>query len=257
MRTLKTYVSIFALFFFIHSFGQGIPKPKAPGTASSSKKDTVCEKGDCVNGWGKKVYDYGYYEGFFKNGNRHGYGLFDWTESGDYIGFWYDDKMDGYGCYLGTGKNLIGEYVKGSLHGYGHTKEIETNKWVYGYFQNYLVEEEYTFYDNEIEVGCIAGDCENKYGRYKWSNGDQFTGFFQRGKMYMGTYTFASGDKYEGKFNSNNEFHGQGRFFFKDGSYYGGEWRNGQQQGRGYFHDSSYDRKIGDWSGGKLIRSIN
>jgi len=257
MRIFKLYISIFALFFFCQSMAQGIPTPKAPGTSNPTKKDPTCESGDCINGWGKKVYDYGYYEGFFENGNRHGYGLFDWTESGNYIGFWDNDKMHGYGCYLGTGKDLIGQYVTGSLHGFGHTKEIETNKWVYGYFQNYLVDQEYTFYDNKISVGCIAGDCQSKYGRYKWENGDQFTGFFQNGKMFMGTYSFASGDKYEGMFNSDNQFHGQGRFFFEDGSYYGGEWRNGKQEGRGYSHDSDYKRKIGDWRRGSFVKAAN
>jgi MORN repeat protein len=254
MKTKIIVFLILGLFTFYQIYAQGIPSPKVPGT---TKSDPDCESGDCQNGWGKKNFDYGYYEGFWKNGDRHGYGLFDWTSSGNYIGFWNNDEMDGYGCYLGEDKDLIGQYVSGSLHGYGHTREIETNKWVYGYFQNYLVEDEYTFYDNDISTGCIAGDCQSKYGRYKWSNGDTFTGFFQNGKMFMGTYLFATGDKYEGMFNKENQFHGEGRFFFEDGSYYGGGWYNGQQSGRGYYHNSSYERQIGEWSNGNLVRSLN
>ncbi|NND61766.1 MAG: hypothetical protein HKN48_01090, partial [Flavobacteriaceae bacterium] len=196
-----------------------VPKPN---TSTSTNND--CVSGDCQNGWGKKNFEYGYYEGFWKNGVRHGYGLFDWDTSGKYIGFWVNDKLSGYGCYLGTEKNLIGEYRDGSMNGVGYTHELKNDKWVRGEFRNYLVSEEYDFYDNKINSGCIAGDCQNKYGRYKWSNGDMFTGFFRNGKMYMGTYSFASGDKYEGMFNSSNQFHGEGRFFFKDGAYYGGQW---------------------------------
>ncbi len=255
MKTRHLILTVLGIFMFSQVSAQAVPKPKTPNN-SSSKSGPTCERGDCQNGWGKKVYDWGYYEGFFKNGNRHGYGLFDWTESGDYIGFWYNDKMHGYGCYLGKDKDLIGEYVNGSLHGLGHTKEIKTNKWVYGKWNNYLIDQEYKFYDNGVDTGCIAGDCQNKYGRYKWSNGDKFTGFFKNGKMYMGTYTFASGDKYEGMFNSSNQFHGQGRFFFKDGSYYGGEWYLGQQSGKGYYHSKDYVRKIGEWSGGNFVRSV-
>lgn len=257
MKTQTYILAFLGLFMFCHVNAQNVPKPKTPGTKTTTAGSPYCEKGDCQNGWGKKVYDYGYYEGFFRNGDRHGYGLFDWTESGDYIGFWNNDKMHGYGCYLGTEKDLIGQYVNGSLHGFGHTKEIKTNKWVYGKFNTYLVDEEYTFYDNKITTGCIAGDCQSKYGRYKWSNGDKFTGFFQNGKMFMGTYTFASGDKYEGMFNSNNQFDGQGRFFFKDGGYYGGEWYNGERSGKGYYHDKNYARQIGEWSNGNLVRSMN
>jgi hypothetical protein len=257
MKTQNLVLTILGLFMFVVVHGQNVPKPNTPGQNNLVKKEATCESGDCMNGWGKKVYDYGYYEGFFQNGNRHGYGLFNWTESGDYIGFWANDKMHGYGCYLGTGKDLIGQYVNGSLHGFGHTKEIKTDKWVYGYFQTYLVEDEYTFYDNGVTTGCIAGDCQNKYGRYKWSNGDTFTGFFQNGKMFMGNYKFATGDKYEGMFNSNNQFHGQGRFFFKDGGYYGGDWENGERAGRGYYHDKSYARQIGEWRNGNLTKSLN
>ena len=257
MKKLSLFLTIIGLLFFIQLNGQEISTPQPPGTTNTPKKDITCESGDCVNGWGKKVYDYGYYEGFFKNGNRHGYGLFDWSDSGKYIGFWDNDKMHGYGCYLGTEKNLIGQYVEGSLHGFGHTKEIETNKWVYGLFQSYLIEDEYTFYDNGVTTGCVAGDCQNKYGRYKWDNGDSFTGFFKNGSMFMGNYSFASGDKYEGMFNSSNQFHGQGRFFFEDGSYYGGEWNNGQRDGIGYYHDKTYVRSIGIWENNSFVKSLN
>ncbi|MEZ4795126.1 MAG: hypothetical protein R2773_06580 [Flavobacteriaceae bacterium] len=230
--------------------------PNSPNTPSTPS-NTDCVSGDCYNGWGKKNFSYGYYEGFWKNGKREGYGLFQWTGSGKYIGFWVNDELHGYGCYLGNDKNMIGEYRNGNMTGPGYTHELKTDKWVYAIFKSYLVETEYTFYTNNVTTGCVAGDCQNKYGRYKWSNGDSFTGFFRNGNMWMGTYTFASGDKYEGFFNSANQFDGGGRFFFKDNSYYGGQWRNGKQEGRGYYHDSSYNRQIGEWSNGVLIKQYN
>ncbi|MEZ4778558.1 MAG: hypothetical protein R2786_04175 [Flavobacteriaceae bacterium] len=226
-----------------------VPTPATPIAGND------CVRGDCQNGWGKKNFSYGYYEGFWKNGKRHGYGFFRWTGSGDYMGFWENDDLHGYGCYLGTKKNMTGEYKNGMLNGVAYTHDLENEKWEYGIFKSYLIDTPYTFYDNKIATGCIAGDCQNMYGRYKWNNGDVFTGFFRNGKMYMGTYNFASGDKYEGMFNSNNQYHGQGRFFFKDKSYYGGEWVNGLQEGKGYFHDSNYNKKIGEWSKGQLVKS--
>ncbi|MAO07621.1 MAG: hypothetical protein CL596_02790 [Alteromonas sp.] len=230
--------------------------PNSPNSPNSPVTTNDCVSGDCQNGWGKKNYSYGYYEGFWKNGVREGYGFFHWTDAGNYIGFWQNDQLHGYGCYLGKKKNLIGEYRNGMMNGVGYTHELENDKWVRAVFKNYLPETEYTFYDNKVATGCVAGDCQNAYGRYKWSNGDSFTGFFRNGKMYMGTYSFSSGDKYEGMFNTNNQFHGQGRFFFKDNSYYGGEWQNGVQEGLGYFHDSGgLNKKIGQWSNGKLIKS--
>lgn len=254
MKKLKVTFTIIGVLLFSVVYAQGVPQPKTP-TTTPVKQYPYCESGDCTNGWGKKIYDYGYYEGFFRNGNREGYGLFNWTTSGSYMGFWNNDELHGYGCYIGKEKNLIGEYRNGMMNGVGYTHELDNDKWEYGVFKNYLVDTAYTFYDNKVDTGCVAGDCQDKYGRYIWSNGDRFTGFFKNGKMYMGTYTFASGDKYEGMFNSNNQFHGEGRFFFNDKAYYGGQWSNGQQHGRGYYHDSSYKTKIGEWSNGQLVRS--
>ncbi len=229
--------------------------PSNPSNPSTPSKATGCVSGDCNNGWGRRDYNNGYYLGFWKNGFREGYGMYVWDEGGKYIGFWRNDKYDGYGCYLGTTKDFIGEYKEGSMSGLGYSRDIAANKWTYARYDKYIVQEEYTFYDNKIVEGCIAGDCQNKYGRYKWSNGDTYTGFFRNGNMYMGVYSFASGDKYEGFFNGSNQFHGQGRYFYTDNSYYGGEWVNGQQQGRGYYHDSNYKKQIGEWSQGSLVKS--
>ena len=234
------------------------PKNTNTTTAQNTSNTTLgCEYGDCQNGWGKKNFNHGYYVGFWENGMRQGYGMFNWNTSGKYIGFWEQDKMDGYGCYLGTGKDLVGEYVNGSLHGKGYTREVETNKFVYGIWKNYLIDTEYTFYKTNNSTGCVAGDCQNKYGRYKWSNGDAFVGFFKNGNMELGTYTFANGDKYEGFFNNQNQFHGQGRFFFKDGGYYGGEWHQGSYHGQGYYHDKNYKQQKGIWSNGTLTQPMN
>ncbi|MAO07620.1 MAG: hypothetical protein CL596_02785 [Alteromonas sp.] len=214
-----------------------------------------CVSGDCQNGWGKYQYENGYYDGFWKNGKKDGYGMYKWDGLGKYIGNWENDTMNGYGVYIADNNdNIIGEYKNGQLNGLGIT--VTGNTWDQGYFTNGNITTHYDFYSTGKETGCTAGDCENKYGRFKWSNGDSFTGFFKNGKLYMGTYTFASGDKYSGMFNSNNQFHGTGRFFFADDSYYGGNWVNGQYEGRGYFHDKELKQKIGEWSNGKLVRSM-
>ena len=42
-------------------------------------------------------------------------------------------------------------------------------------------------------------------------------------------------------------------FFFTDGSYYGGEWRNGKQHGKGYFHDDDLNQQVGIWDNGTLV----
>ncbi len=236
--------------------------PMAPTTGSSTKPPTTtntsaygCVSGDCVNGWGKKTFDYGYYEGFWKNGSRDGYGLFDWNDSGKYIGFWVNNDMTGYGVYIGVNKDMVGEYQNGFIQGLGYIVEDEV--WEQGRYELSQLKDSYTFIDNGTTTGCIAGDCTNKYGRFKWSNGDSFTGFFKNGNLYMGTYLFANGDKYTGQFNSSNQYHGQGRFFFTSGNYYGGEWLNGKYHGRGYYQgQTAADDRVGTWNNGTFVKKL-
>ena len=232
------------------------PVKLASTSAPISNSTTGCVDGDCQNGWGKYDYDNGHYDGFWKNGKKDGYGLYKWDGVGKYIGSWKDDNMNGYGVYIADNNdNVIGEYKNGQLNGLGLT--VTGDKWDQGIFYNGNISTHYDFYSTGNDSGCTAGDCQNKYGRFKWSNGDSFTGFFKNGKMHMGTYTFASGDKYSGMFNSDNQFHGMGRFFFADDAYYGGEWRNGKYNGRGYYHDSNLKQKIGEWSNGTLTKNMN
>ena len=217
---------------------------------------TGCVKGDCQNGWGKYQYDNGYYDGFWVDGMKNGYGLYRWNNTGDYIGNWVNDQMEGYGVYTADNDDTIkGIFRNGQLNGVGVTKTGE--EWQQGIFKDGNISTAYDFYNTGSDTGCAAGDCQNKYGRYKWSNGDTFTGFFQNGNMYIGTYMFANGEKYSGVFNNNNQYHGTGRFWFVNGTYYGGNWQNGKYSGKGYYSEKDANPKIGQWKDGKLIKSMN
>ena len=224
-------------------------------SSSSTSSSSGCVRGNCQDGWGKYEYEGGHYDGFWKNGLKDGYGLYKWEDSGKYIGSWENDKMKGYGVYIAANKdNIIGEYRDGQLNGMGIT--VTEDEWQQGMFSDGSLSTDYEFIDNGVETGCVAGDCQNKYGRFKWENGDSYTGFFKNGNLLMGTYTFSDGNKYSGMFNSSNQFHGMGRFFFKDEQYYGGEWRNGKYHGRGYYHDQDLVQTIGEWANGELVKSL-
>lgn len=223
--------------------------------SNNTNRKTGCVSGDCQNGWGMYEYGTGYYEGFWANGKKNGYGLYKWDGIGKYIGSWVNDVMEGYGVYIAENEdNVIGEYKNGQLNGLGIT--VTNGKWDQGTFTNGNLATRYPFVSNNTQSGCTIGDCQNKYGRFIWDNGDSFTGFFKNGKMYMGTYAFSSGDKYSGMFNQNNQFDGMGRFFFANDAYYGGAWQNGQYQGKGYYHDKDLKQQIGEWSNGKLVKSL-
>ena len=247
---------VIAIFMLGGIILQAQERPNVPTRSPASNSESLgCVSGNCQNGWGKKNFDHGHYEGFWENGQRNGYGLFDWKDSGKYIGFWVNDGMTGYGLYLGVKKDMVGEYQNGFIQGLGYI--VEGDEWEQGRYDSSQLTEAYTFYDNGVTTGCTAGDCQNKYGRFKWSNGDSYTGFWKNGNMYMGTYLFSNGDKYTGQFNSNNQYHGQGRFFFTSGNYYGGEWQYGKYHGKGYYQgQSASEDRIGTWSNGTFIKSL-
>ncbi|MBT8273636.1 MAG: hypothetical protein KJO77_07515 [Bacteroidia bacterium] len=250
---MKTLLSLLFILASSYTIAQQTPQSTQTNTTT---KTTGCVSGDCDNGWGKWVYNNGYYSGFWFNKKRSGYGMYDWTEAGKYIGWWKNDKRDGYGVYFYNEKDeMSGEFKNGELDGLG--KNFKDGKWKQGVYSNGNLVTEHTFYDNKIKTGCIAGDCQNKYGRFKWSNGDVFTGFFKYGNMYMGTYAFVNGDKYSGMFNSQNKFHGNGRFFFANGEYYGGEWMDGKYNGLGYYVDKDLISQKGYWTNGVLTKSYD
>lgn len=231
-----------------------IASVESPVQVNSPMSTNDCVSGDCTNGWGRRNYKNDYYEGFWNNGKKEGYGMYIWEGQGKYIGSWINDIMSGYGVYIAENKdNIIGEYSNGQLNGRGI--EIIADKYTQGLFSSGQMSTKYTFFTNNVDTGCTAGDCQNKYGRMKWSNGDVFTGFFKNGTMFLGTYVFADGSKYSGQFNASGQFHGMGRFFFTDNSYYGGSWANGKFSGLGYFHNKAYEQQIGEWAAGKLIKS--
>ena len=56
-----------------------------------------CLSGDCVNGRGVYKYSHGRYNGEWKNGKRHGFGIMRYNSGGRYIGDWKNDKQHGEG----------------------------------------------------------------------------------------------------------------------------------------------------------------
>src|SRR5690554_532805 len=250
---MKTTTIIIASFFVLIGLAQQ-PIRSTQNMPANSTSVSNCEYGDCNNGWGKWNFENGYYEGFWVNGKREGYGLYEWKTEGTYVGFFKNNMLEGYGSYENaSGKIVSGMYASGMANGLG--EEVEDGVWNQGYYYNHSLQTPYDFTNHYKDYGCKAGDCQNGYGQYKWENGDLFTGYFKNGTMNLGSYTFSNGDLYKGMFNSKGQFHGQGRYFYDEGGYYGGEFQNGFFHGKGYYHDKNYNRQIGEWKNGTLVKS--
>ncbi|KAL4473882.1 hypothetical protein ABPG74_022746 [Tetrahymena malaccensis] len=83
------------------------------------------------------------------------------------------------------------------------------------------------------------------------SNGCIYIGNFDGNKRHgKGVFINLLGERYEGGF-SNDTFHGQGSYFYKDGAIYIGEWFGGQIQGKGMLYYSNGDIYDGYFLNGK------
>ncbi|CAD8065997.1 unnamed protein product [Paramecium sonneborni] len=192
------------------------------------------------------------YQGFFKKGKRHGYGI-NLTQTEQFEGNFQDGVRRGWGRSLTQNtqesgyweidkiqRNMeintkdvyyCGECLNSMPHGKGILKRQGISTYT-GYFVQGRMEGK-GFYEDLVE--------KVKYdGEFKC---DLFHG--------LGTYYFVSGKKYVGQF-KNSKFNGQGEMFYPNNSYYKGQFVNGLFEGQGYFYDqvqqSIYD---GQWKSGK------
>lgn len=233
------------------------PIGKTQQTIKESAPALKCVSGNCEDGWGRWEFDNGYYDGFWMNGKREGYGVYDWNASGTYNGFWLNDKMDGYGSYENKEGNIFtGMFTDNMLNGLGEESNYNKDEFKRGFYKNNQLQTPYVFVSNGIDSGCTAGNCKDSYGNYVWENGDVFTGYFKNNVAFLGRYEFKNGDVYQGMFNLNGQFHGQGRFFYAVGGYYGGNFYNGEFSGKGYYHDKDNKTRIGVWDNGTLLKTL-
>jgi len=79
-----------------------------------------CSSGDCQNGYGVYLSEYGRYEGYFAGGLYNGQGSFYWTNGDKYVGEWLKGWRTGYGIYYWTnGDQYEGYFKENKITGFG------------------------------------------------------------------------------------------------------------------------------------------
>lgn len=198
--------------------------------------DYKCVEGDCKEGWGRVIlnnistdatfkngaidgvayitYPNGsYYHGQYQNNNRHGLGFYMWENGNTYVGGWKDGKQHG----LGYTTNKAGVITTGGL--------FEDGK---------LITETTTDYRSNKVNGNCTGNCIDGFGKYTYSNGDMYFGFFKNNQRYgVGSYFWNNKSMYIGAYILGGKRSGYGMYTYVDGSMFKGMFVDDKIDGLG------------------------
>ena len=171
------------------------------------------------------------YEGEWRRGKEHGKGAAIASDGTRYEGVWHEGRMPQRGVIVWpNGNRYEGEWRDGEPHGEGR------QTWSGG-----------GSYEGEWQAGKEHGQGIGIFG-----NGDRYEGEFREGKIHgRGIETFADGGRYEGSYR-NGKRHGRGILTSPDGHRYEGEFRIGERHGRGTFTWPNGDRYEGEFREGKI-----
>ncbi|AGO85414.1 Morn repeat domain containing protein [Pandoravirus salinus] len=152
------------------------------------------------------------YEGHWKEGKRHGYGIDVTRGGGTYDGQWQADNYHGHGTYTWSiGTTYHGSWVDNRQQGYGSFADTDGS-----------------WYDGQWENGLPHG-----YGHGTTNQGYIYRGLFRHGKRHGYGVALADGlVAYEGQW-ADNGAHGYGTGRDSHGNVYCGWWADGTMCGYG------------------------
>ncbi len=201
-----------------------------------------CISGDCSDGTGIFLYPSGAkYIGQFKSGEIHGVGACYYTDGSKYQGEWVNRYPEGNGTMtFPDGTKWTGSWRRG--HPINQSGQI---------IEDLFTKKEVEFDENNIQSGCISGDCKTGNGIFAYPDGSKYEGQFENGQPNgWGTFYFVDGEKYIGNF-KNGYSHGKGTFYHTDGAETQGEWKDGEYVGNPIIEDGKFGCINGDCKNGR------
>jgi hypothetical protein len=234
-----------------------------------------CVEGDCINGKGTSVFPSGAkYVGTFQDGTIHGNGTLYFSDGRVYTGDWSNSFRQGKGMLsFPNGDRYEGAFRKNKRVGQGVITFANGNKYDGQWSNDYPNGLGTFFYANgdRYEGAFVNGQCEGN-GTLFYVDGSKYVGEWLSNKRHgKGTLVFADGQRLEGQWvdnqyladwtalgykgdttrlrNCNESFcqDGIGRFRYRDGSVYIGQFNNGLPEGQGTVYYAGGDRYEGAW----------
>jgi hypothetical protein len=207
-------------------------------------------QGNDIKTWsncsGSYSWPSGMYRGEWKDGQRHGQGVFTWLNGDKFVGEYKNDRRNGQGSRTTRNSNYVGEWKDDNYHGQG-TLTLASGNVYKGIFNNGRVPSQALIgsspsnnQPNNSNQETNSSKCPESSGTYgsSWNN-------------CSGEVTYANGDTYAGLF-KNGKRNGQGTYIFKtSGNKYEGEFVDNTRQGKGVFTLSNGDKFVGDFKDGK------
>ena len=208
------------------------------------------------------------YEGEFKNGKRHGKGIYFSENEFFYIGNWKEDIIEGEGIFIkNNSEAYIGKFENGEIieGNYTHSN-IKKKKDI---LSTEFFDEIYNGILNEINCNkdvvpseCYKGPCKdwkfNGKGKCEYKNGIYMKEILKIINKGYGKMKYKNGDIYEGYF-KDNKFDGYGKMIYNNKDEYDGQWKNGKKHGDGtmiIYHWYGNSEKHCTWENDKCIKEI-
>ena len=177
------------------------------------------------------------YEGYMKNGDRHGEGVYRWRNGNIYRGEWVNGDRTGFGIYDVDNWVYEGSFIKGKASGKGKI-EYKTGSGI-SYDGDWV---------DDMREGFGVWITKNGYETENrtFKKGETYKGFYKKGQRHgIGITTFPDGVSVvelnkmgelfdgEGFCDKGDCINGRGRFVYKSGEYYEGKWKDGKRDGAG------------------------
>lgn len=125
------------------------------------------------------------YEGYIKDGKKHGQGTLTFTSGDKYVGQWRNDQKHGQGTYIfADGEKYVGQWQDNKMHGQGTYFFKSGNKYA-GQWQNDKKHGQgtYFFKNGDKWEGTYSNNKKHGYGVYTWASGKATKEYWQDGKL--------------------------------------------------------------------------
>lgn len=235
-----------------------------------------CTKGDCKNGYSECTFPSGdRYAGEFKNGRIHGRGILYYKDGSKYIGNWDNQQRAGKGRMIFANKDeYLGNFEDNQINGEGTMNYASGNiyegQWLDGKPHGRGL---FTYANGDQYDGMFLNGQSEGRGTMRYASGAIYEGEWSKNKRHgQGKMTFEDNQAVQGKWVDDNYIadwsrlafdgdttrlrdcrevycaNGPGKYTYRDGSKYVGDFQAGAPHGNGTVYYANGDRYEGGWA---------